>query len=572
MWQRRSTRRRSFVVLTSILALLLSLAGHAVAAQSVSVASQSVVASADTYVARVPATRNFGSQTQLRASRQLDERSYLRFNVPAATTTLSKATLRIYPTTTNSTGILVTDMSATLWDEYRMTYQSAPAVRTINPLKSGPVVAGRWVEIDVTSIVRGKSTASMAFTTTSTTALTFSSRETTRAPHIVYEFERPQETPTTAPAPDQEVSPSPTTEPQEPSGPTVPDQTQPETETSEPAPSQPEESNPPAQPEPIAAPAPLPSGAYFLSPSGNDANPGTETAPFRTFTHALKRLRPGDTLLVRGGTYTERAMLRGSDLKAGTQSSRITVQAYPGERPVVVGLFWLSNAHYWTIDGINVTWDSNTGNREEHMVRMYGGTGWVYQNAELWGARSYAALLIANGASNWNVNNMYIHDTHPSNNLNQDHLIYVSGASNGVIEYSLLVNATNGRGIKLGSHVDGTSLPSGITVRFNTIVNSNAGNVSLSYDANNNHVYNNVLVSAGAGYASVGEYHLSGKGNIASANLFFDSRGVVKTGTALVDGGGNVLADPQLSPEYRPANPAAYDASGKLIFGHLAGR
>src|SRR4051794_13832897 len=43
--------------------------------------------------------------------------------------------------------------------------------------------------------------------------------------------------------------------------------------------------------------------APFLSPMGNDQNPGTRELPWKTFKAALPRLRPGSTLTLLEGTY-----------------------------------------------------------------------------------------------------------------------------------------------------------------------------------------------------------------------------------------------------------------------------
>ena len=50
-----------------------------------------------------------------------------------------------------------------------------------------------------------------------------------------------------------------------------------------------------------------------------------------------------------------------------------------------------------------------------------------------------------------------MHDTYASNDTNQDHLIYVSEAFNGVIQNSLLVNSPNGRGVKLARPTPATA-------------------------------------------------------------------------------------------------------------------
>jgi len=46
-------------------------------------------------------------------------------------------------------------------------------------------------------------------------------------------------------------------------------------------------------------------GTYFVSPSGSDANPGTEAAPFRTIDKAATLVDPGDVVIVDDGVYTD---------------------------------------------------------------------------------------------------------------------------------------------------------------------------------------------------------------------------------------------------------------------------
>ena len=86
-----------------------------------------------------------------------------------------------------------------------------------------------------------------------------------------------------------------------------------------------------------ASPPPTRSGhAYYVSTSGNDANAGTATSPFRTLAKGVSVLRPGDTLYVRGGTY----LLRPNGLRVGRSgraSAPITISGYPGETAVISG-------------------------------------------------------------------------------------------------------------------------------------------------------------------------------------------------------------------------------------------
>jgi len=47
------------------------------------------------------------------------------------------------------------------------------------------------------------------------------------------------------------------------------------------------------------------SGEYFVSPDGNDKNPGTLKKPFRTIQKAVKSVKSGDICFIRGGRYEE---------------------------------------------------------------------------------------------------------------------------------------------------------------------------------------------------------------------------------------------------------------------------
>jgi hypothetical protein len=70
-----------------------------------------------------------------------------------------------------------------------------------------------------------------------------------------------------------------------------------------------------------------------VSPSGNDANSGTQSQPWATFKHAVSKLQAGDTLYAMGGTYSELVSVSVS----GTAAAPITITAYPGQSPVIDG-------------------------------------------------------------------------------------------------------------------------------------------------------------------------------------------------------------------------------------------
>ena len=71
----------------------------------------------------------------------------------------------------------------------------------------------------------------------------------------------------------------------------------------------------------------------YVSPSGRDSNPGTESAPLATVQAAVNRLQPGDTCLVHAGVYREAVAFP----RSGTAQQPITVKAYGDGRATVSG-------------------------------------------------------------------------------------------------------------------------------------------------------------------------------------------------------------------------------------------
>ncbi|MBI1811004.1 MAG: hypothetical protein HYR78_03580 [Nitrospirae bacterium] len=70
---------------------------------------------------------------------------------------------------------------------------------------------------------------------------------------------------------------------------------------------------------------PIPTGAIFVSPNGDDANSGTTAAaPLKNPSTALSRVASGGTVVFRGGSYYN------VELKSITK--KVTLQAYPNEQ------------------------------------------------------------------------------------------------------------------------------------------------------------------------------------------------------------------------------------------------
>jgi hypothetical protein len=92
--------------------------------------------------------------------------------------------------------------------------------------------------------------------------------------------------------------------------------------------------HPPQRPLPVARSLPKAAGPMLhVATTGNDANDGSEAKPWRTVQYALKRLKPGDTLSLRGGVYHESVHL----VRSGTANAPITIASHPGELAILDG-------------------------------------------------------------------------------------------------------------------------------------------------------------------------------------------------------------------------------------------
>ncbi len=118
---------------------------------------------------------------------------------------------------------------------------------------------------------------------------------------------------------------------------------------------------------------PPPSGGgqtYYVSPTGSNANAGTQESPWASPGHASRRLGTGDTLIILGGTYVLSEY--DDDIvipPSGTQSAWTTLRGETGKRPVLAGRNNLSHAvdlsgkSYVQMENIEITHDATaTGN------------------------------------------------------------------------------------------------------------------------------------------------------------------------------------------------------------------
>jgi hypothetical protein len=177
----------------------------------------------------------------------------------------------------------------------------------------------------------------------------------------------------------------------------------------------------------LAAAASLQATTYYVATNGSDSNNGTNLAtPFANPQTAVALAGAGDTVYIRGGTYTMTAQVKPAH--AGTAASYGTLSAYPGEQPV------------WNFSGITVD-------------------GGLYFSKDYWHAIGITVEncsghgIVMSGAGFTILEGCASHD-------NQDDGIYITGGGHD----GLILNCDSYRNYKAADHGqdgDGFSMKTG---------------------------------------------------------------------------------------------------------------
>jgi hypothetical protein len=139
---------------------------------------------ADTMAKSTSPGTNYGTETTLRIRGGEPEwRSFVEFQVSGLADPVERATLRLHVTGSSNDGGTL-HATASTWSETGLTWSNAPAPLAALAV-AGPVSAGTWLELDVTSAVQADGTYAFVLVSHSTTSAYFSSREGAEPPELV---------------------------------------------------------------------------------------------------------------------------------------------------------------------------------------------------------------------------------------------------------------------------------------------------------------------------------------------------------------------------------------------------
>ena len=246
---------------------------------------------------------------------------------------------------------------------------------------------------------------------------------------------------------------------------------------------------------------------YVADADGVDTYAGTSLAPWKTLQHAADNVVPGDTVIVKPGTYVGFEM--GWDgPQNGTAASPIVFLAQPGaivnsRNAKTADGINLEGASYIIIDGFTV---KNSGTISRAGIRAVTDTGVVIRNNSI---DSCGMWGIITGFSQ----NILIENNSASRSVVQHGIYFSNSADNPVIRGNT-VFSNNGNGIHMNGDVSmgGDGIISNALVENNIIYdNGRAGGSGINCDGvKNSRFQNNLLYNNHASGISLYQTDASG--------------------------------------------------------------
>ena len=144
---------------------------------------------ADAYVNANKPGSNFGGATTLQVDGSPVMNTYLRFSVSGSGgQPVTMAQLSVYAGSTSSKGLVVKSVTDNSWGELTITRNNAPGM-AVSLVTSPAIKRGSWVTLNVTGYVTGDGLYSFGITTSSSSVISLSARESgANAPKLILTY------------------------------------------------------------------------------------------------------------------------------------------------------------------------------------------------------------------------------------------------------------------------------------------------------------------------------------------------------------------------------------------------
>lgn len=298
--------------------------------------------------------------------------------------------------------------------------------------------------------------------------------------------------------------------------------------------------SPTPTPIPVIAPTPIPGNIFYVSPTGNDSNPGTITQPWKTLAKAANTLSAGQTVFIRAGTYGERLIPQNS----GTQNNYIIYMAYPGEIvtidgtgifiPRLEGLVNIRNKSFIRISGLKIvnagvgvadgTWNMGiSAQSSDHLVIDTNQVSHIYSLGIDINQFSNFIVIDNNEVTdtNFGLNDdevalgvgWFAHDVEIKNNkvynVKNEGINPVAGVHDIRIHDNIVHDAGNAGDWRIGIYIDAwTEHEYNIAVYNNIVYNNNGQGIAVCSEGGglleNIHIFNNIVYNTGLSWGGIG--------------------------------------------------------------------
>jgi parallel beta-helix repeat protein len=300
---------------------------------------------------------------------------------------------------------------------------------------------------------------------------------------------------------------------------------------------------------------------YYVATNGQDSNTGSSLTPWLTLQHAVETIAPGDTILVRAGTYAG-CRIRNSGQQTApktlmSETPGAAVIVTPGPQNSHSSLIEIengsgSNVTDWIIDGFEVSGSPHHGVDIRITDRITVRNCYVHDSSPSGtGTGIFLAFsdhpTIENNESSDNTEHGIYQSNSGDHPIIRGNTVHHNGGAgvhmngdvsqkpgDGIISFAVVENNTifeNGRNGASGINADGVD---DSIFRNNLLYNNHASGISLfsadgAHGSSRNKVYNNTIVQASDGrwcinIAKSAKGRASATGNIVQNNVISTER------------------------------------------------